>query len=180
MALAAPGSPAARCDSHAVAPSTAADTCTATRPIGGATLETTVPRSPNQSARDTSGPAYAFASGAATDTMPNVDATTGTVTACATPVSASVAPTGYAYGGKPAVAQRVASEPNMSSPATARADSCSPTSKTDQGSITSTAATATASAASPSPRRPSSCAEPATPSIRSDRSAEYGIPVTTA
>lgn len=102
------------------------------------------------------------------------------VAAWATPVSASAVVTTRHRAPNAASVHADASLPNSSSPPTASAESWNPTSKTVHGSEASTAITATARDATPSLRRPASWPPPPTTSIRSDRSAEYGIPVTTA
>jgi len=179
-ATAAPGSRASPAASHAVASSTAAAPRMPSAPRAGTTEPATAPPSPSQSARVTSGEASALATGASTESIPNVEALTVTVAACATPVSASAVVTGRQRAPNAASVQAEASPPNRSSPPTASADSWNPTSKTVHGSKANTAMTATASDATPSALRPASCANPPTTSIKSDRRAEYGIPVTTA
>jgi hypothetical protein len=179
-ATAAPGSCANPLATHAVAPRTDAADCDPRLPTAGTKLPATAPASPRSIATETRGPAIRFAIGASSDTMPKPDATTGTVVNWATRVSESAAPMRRHHPVSPDVAHAPARSPNRSSPPTASAESCKPRSNTAHGPAASTATTAPASEATPSLRRPANCPIPPTRSIRSDRIAEYGRPVTTA
>lgn len=149
-------------------------------PAAAHTLPTTDPLSPSQSPTATRGDAYAFATGAISETMPNAPATTGVVASWATRVSASTLPTADAGPRSPCASQLEASPPKTSSAPTASTESWSPMSKTDHGSMATTTTTAAAREAVASPRRLPSVASPPTTSITRERSAEYGIPVVTA
>jgi len=120
-----------------------------------------------------------FATGAASETMPNVPATSGSVVTCATRVAPRSSATFRARAGSAAAVHATPSPPKMRSPPTARTDSAKPTSKTDQGD---TATITTAEAARPeSPSRlspPNSLAAPAA-SITHDRTAASDIPLST-
>lgn len=180
IAMAAPGICASTRAINAVTPRTATEAWVSSRPTAGSSPPVTAPLNPRSSARDTSGPTRAFASGASKESIPNAEARIGAVMSCATSVRLSALAATRKTPPSPAVSHRSIRLPKSSSPATASAESCSPRSKTDQGSMATTAMTALASDATPSPRRPAICPAPATSSISRDRNAEYGSPVTTA
>lgn len=125
-ATAAPGAAASQRDIHAVASNIAADSRINHSPISGTGSTTTAPPRPAHSAADTRGPAYAFAIGASSDTIPKHDAMTGMVTICATKVSAIGPAATRPHAGTPASAHVVAIPPKMSKLPTASTESWNP------------------------------------------------------
>lgn len=129
---------------------------------------------------ETSGATITFATGATSESIPNVATVSGAVAACAT----SVIATGSAIAAGPkrgsaSETHRAASRANTSSPATAATESWNPRSNAVGGHDTSARAIAAASEPSPSLRLPASEDADTTAAMRHARTADGCTPEAT-